>query len=293
MQSLIKGFSAVALAVGALSAQAATIDLAGSNASGFSAMIGLKATVDAATAATWNFPYYKNGSLYQSIVAAPLSAASDYTPYLPTGATVVNQGITAPDYATFSAGTISYDESAITGVGVETISVGALTLAINEQGLSPYHSAYNNPDPDSGRVGDFPFNYKFSVGTLTGPGLTFTNGVLTSINVNAGFGVSVQMADYDFYAISEAGSFDAAVFSGSLSISGASYAFALDADIDASSPVQYTLGGEPLQDFRFVINRAGGISAVSAVPEPSTYAMLGAGLLAVGVMMRRQRRDQA
>lgn len=286
----VKHLFAAAVAVVGLSAQAATIDLAGAEGTGFSALIGFKAaaTLNDIQAQNWKYPYYFDSTTgtYRAIAAAPQSTTNDYSPYLPSGAVVLGQTATASNFATFSAGGISYDASVLTGSGVETIGVGALSLTVNSAGFSPYSYAEYNPKSTPADIGNFAFNYQITATNLTGSGLTFTNGVLTSIDLDADINVSIQLGTLPAY-VTDLGTQNKAVIKGGLSISGDSYAF----NVRDTGRYGFVLqqGGV---DLNFVINRAGSIAAVTAVPEPSTYALMMAGLLVSGVVGLRRRHKQ-
>lgn len=273
---------AVALAAASLGAQAATVDLAGQNGTGYSAMIGFKGSTSKAAADAWNYAYYQDANgIYRAITATPLSTDSDYSAYLPAGAVVQGKDVTSADFATMSAGSISYDESVLTGVGVETIGVGALTLSINSKGFSPFYNGYNT---GSG-FGDHPWNYNITASGLAGSGLTFTNGVLTSIDLDAALSITIRAGESAFYVYNLGGPATVpAVLSGSLSISGDSYAF----NVRDTGTYAFALQPSGLT-LNYVINRAGDISAVTAVPEPGTYALMAAGLAVMGLFARKRR----
>ncbi|MCG8317571.1 MAG: hypothetical protein MI976_30505 [Pseudomonadales bacterium] len=251
-----------------VTAFAGTVDLAGTDATGSLSFANVKATTDAAVAEGWNFPYFFDGSIYQSIAAVPLSEDASYSEE--SSYEVLGKDITSDNFATLSAGAISFDDGLLTGAGIEIIDTSSLTLAINGEGFSPYHSDYNS---GSG-IGDFPFNYGITASNVSGTGLTFIDGTLTSVDLTADISVSVQLGELGFYLGN--------TYDGSLSIAGANYAFDLDVTQDTSSP----LG--PLSDTHMVFNRAGTIAAVSPVPEPSFYAMFLSGFLILGAMFRRR-----
>lgn len=272
LRSLSRVAAVSALALIAAGAQAATLDLAGSNGTGYLAFSNVKNTTSASIAEGWNYPYYLGtDNIYHSIATSPLSSSSTYSEE--ANFTVLGKDITQTDFATFSAGTIGYDETTLTGVGTEVISVAGLTLTINSAGFSPYLSAYNT---GSG-LGDFAFNYTITPSNLTGGGLTFTNGVLTSVDLDASIAVKVGLGTNPAFALGS-------LYNGTLSIDGASYAFNLDETKNNTSP----LGA--LTNTHMVFNRAGSIAAVTAVPEPSTVAMMAAGLALVGLVGRRRLR---
>ncbi|MFT7723817.1 MAG: PEP-CTERM sorting domain-containing protein [Roseateles sp.] len=289
MNFTLKSTLAAAALLAGFAAQAATasIDLAGVG-TGYAALANVKsATADRVDyAESWNFPYYLDAStgLLRSIAASPLSAGSDYS--VITSSTVSGKDITADNFSSFSAGAISYDAASLTGVGTETIGAGALSIKLNATGFSPYTSGYNTGTG----IGDFAFAYTMEVSNLTGKGLTFVNGQLSSIDLDASVAVSVQLGSLGFY-FTESPTFTLngarAQYTGTLSISGDHYAF----DINQKKTVGSPLG--TLSNTQFVMNREGSIGAVSPVPEPSTYALLAAGLALVGTAARRTRRRQA
>lgn len=258
-------------------AEAATISLSGANASGYAALSGVKASSSQADAEAWNFPYYVDtDGLFQSIAATPLSSTSVYAEE--STYSVYGKDVDAPEFATFSAGTISYDAAALTGVGTEVVGVSALTLAINSDGFSPYSSGYNT---GSG-IGDFPFNYSITASNFTGNGLTFVNGQLMSIDLDADIAVAVQFAETGFY-FTDLDSGDTALYEGDLSISATSYAFDLDVTQDVGSIVG------TLEDTRLVLNRAGYIDAVTTIPVPAAAPLLMSAMGVLGWFGRRRR----
>lgn len=233
------------------------------------------------------FPYFQRVAgqdrpgLWTSIAAVPLSAASTYLEEAVPGVAVRGRDLTQADFATFSAGTISYPDGLITGSGREVIPASALTLSINSTGFSPIHSAYNElTRTNPADVGQFGWGCTISVTALSGEGLRFIDGVLASIDLDADLEVALwlMMDDPFFYfqpatadgdpdtddavATGEAG------LPGSLRIRGSRYAFALDAEGEHAF---VSLFGA-MENVTVRLNRAGDIAAVT--PRPLTVSGL-------------------
>ena len=242
--------------------------------------------------------------VYKSITVSGLSSTNDYsaiTPYEVKGA-----ALTQPDFASFSVGRISYDNSLLTNTGTENISVSNITLDLNtntsvytneggwahdatgSSNFSVYGSEYNK----GGGFGNSGWSYYLTASNLQGSGLTFVDGVLTSIDFTADIGVKVAFGNASAFAWKDVVWDEAngkyvvdptagdAVYEGALSFSGDSYAF----DLDETKAVNGLL--QVFQDTRMVITREGTISAVSPVPEPSAAALAALGLFAA---LRRRR----
>lgn len=180
-----------------------------------------------------------------------------------------------PRESNFSIGSLSYNDGAITGSGVETSAVTGLDL-------SGFWTADPNRDGSGGAtvtsdisdhaLGLWFFNAPGSIGfgaLDAADTVTFTDGVLTSIDlsVSASF-----IVDYTFAGSSTS-------YDGSFSISGADFAFQID---ETELNVPTSIGSSPQS--RFVADVSG---TINAVPEPaSALIVLGGGM---GLLARRKQ----
>lgn len=229
--------------------------------------------------------------VYSAIIASPQSTTNDYsvlsTFYNDSPLAINNQAITQSDFATMSAGHIHYDNSLVTGSGTEIVPVSQLTFGFDifewdgvttgDGGpttvpntptfispFSPIYTEYN----DAGGFGNAQLWYNMSVDNVTGAGLTFQDGDLTSMDIQSDLTVDLTVA---FFPTTSAS------FSGTFSASGLSY------DFDVSD----TQGLLVFSGIHMYMNRAG--TASLAVPEPSAAVLLG--LCAMGLKRRRHRRS--
>ena len=183
------------------------------------------------------------------IIAEPLSAASEFVEE--STHTILNRDRieTDDDFAEFSLGSISYDQSLITGEGSENISVSDLELDIVAPELDPFTSERNIRFRN-----EFAWSYSIIAKNIKGEGLTFSEGLLTSIDISADLVVDVLL----FAQMSNKFVFDTA--SGSLEqeqsliIDDANIRFQFDQTADA----QTFLGS--VTDVRVSITRAGTIT---------------------------------
>lgn len=249
---------------------------------------------------------HTNANSYSAVIVSPQSTSANYAAdfgnafYGGASLTVNNQTITESNYSTMSAGVISFDDSGLTGVGMETIPVSALTFNFDTyqwdgntangwqvdtadsssiSPFSPIHTDYN----DGGGAGNAGAIYNLSLSNIGGAGLTFIDGQFVSMDINADLNVLMRYAQ--FYQpldspMLEAGS---AVFTGSFSATGTSYEF----DLADTQPLAELMPGFYLfSEIHMLMNREG---TASVIPEPSGAAITGLALL--GLLLRRQRRS--
>lgn len=196
-------------------------------------------------------PGFTNEGVWSAVIASPQSSASDYasafssTFYGDTALTVNNQDITQPDFSTLSAGVIEYDDSLVSLTGTSIIPVGDLSFDFNtfawdgnvtpavtgdprsnfdapyadpgnEIMISPFSTVFT-PYNDGSGSGNAQVFYQISLSNVTGNGLTFTDGVLTDMDIQGE--VLIEMFVAPFFA------FGSADFTGTFATSGLGYAF--------------------------------------------------------------------
>lgn len=237
-----------------------------------------------------------NAGRWTAIIASPQFAGADYSRLYAYGGvsagdvTVNNQTITDSNYSTLSAGLIGFDSSLLTGLGTETIGVSSLTFNLNTYewdgytangwntgtgtiNISPFSPVYTDYN-DGGGAGNAAGFYDITLSNVTGTGLTFVDGELVSMDIDADLNIVMRIGNFP--------TLGSLPFAGTFSASGLGYAF----DLDAFGSVFV------FSDVHMVMNREGTASLLpSAVPEPaSAAALLGAFALGAVALRRRARR---
>lgn len=244
------------------------------------------------------YPYYvipagqTNPGRFSSIIASPQFAGADYSPLYAYGGVqpgdvqVMNQTITDSNYSTLSAGVIKFDNSHLTGSGTEKISVSNLTFDLNTyewdgytangwntgtgnikiSSFSPVYTDYNY----GGGAGNAAGFYDITLSNITGEGLTFVDGALTAMDIDADLSIVMRIGNFPL-----AGSLP---FEGKFTANGMNYLFELD---DFNSVAVFS-------DVHMVMNRAG-TASLSAVPEPGSLALLSLSCVGAAWYRRRKR----
>ncbi|MEM9187107.1 MAG: hypothetical protein AAGB00_11485 [Planctomycetota bacterium] len=223
--------------------------------------------------------------LFTAIIALPQSTASDYSGFagFSTGFsggsfTVNNQSVTQPRFSSVSAGRIEYDNSLVTGSGVEQVGIVDLTFnfdtlaydgsrggdAGNVSPFSPIGTLFN----DGSAFGNAAVYYNLSLSNVTGSGLTFQDGELVSMDIDADLTVATTSAFLT--------AFPAVNYTGAFNASGLNYSFSVNQQQDFPFNV--------FTDVNMIFNRAG---TASVVPEPGAAGWL-VGLFLIRAGRRRE-----
>ncbi|MEM9444833.1 MAG: PEP-CTERM sorting domain-containing protein [Verrucomicrobiota bacterium] len=215
----------------------------------------------------FEYPYYwdpsKNGGagVWVMIVSEQLSASTTYS-FEEANFNVLQKTITDSDFGIFDVGDISYDDTLLTGSGTEVLGLSDFTLSLDLADFSPLFSPRNINN-------EFAWDYAASIGDLTGAGLTFVNGELTSIDFVADIAITPQLLG----SLPFGSSYD-----GLLTFSGNSFAF----DVDVIQDNTTALG--PLENTHLVFDAQGNY----VIPEPSTWAMLVIGLATLLISIKKK-----
>ncbi|MEM9345567.1 MAG: PEP-CTERM sorting domain-containing protein [Planctomycetota bacterium] len=229
--------------------------------------------------ANYVIPSGSNSGRYSAIIASPASTSNDYAAFLdafyPNQTIAVNNVITTqPDAATMSAGRIDYDNGLVASSGSSQIGVNDLafnfnTFAwdgnINGDGgdatdpdadnpwvvtggtrmISPFSPVYT-PYNDGTGAGNAALFYEISLSNITGTGLTFFDGELTSMDIAADVSIDAQSGNTPGLTTT---------FTGTFSASGLDYSFNV-----ADSQFAILVG-----QVNLFMNRAGTASVISDV----------------------------
>jgi len=149
------------------------------------------------------------------------------------------------DFSSFDIGTVGYDDLLLTGTGVETIDPSGFSLALDASDF--------DPDPARFPLNEFPIEFTLDATSVSGTGLTFEDGTLTSIDF---------VADVTLGSLALRGSFSGPDYFGTLTFAGGAFAFDIDGIADVLSFAQ---------NVRVFVNRSG---TVAAVPELQLAALV-------------------
>jgi len=293
---------------------AAQFGLSGSDADGYFAVVGLNQEGNTALTDIirdpndpkfFDYPAYVNpnntNNIYIMYVEPYMFGLAYPDPLHPTGpGTFASVGTIQPasqagqpgvtfieavsedsDFSLFDIGSITFDTSLVTGSGTEVVDPTQIAFGLdgtdfqstNRTQLNAADAGPFGPDGRSNR-NEAANTVLLTTGNLTGTGLTFTDGLLTSIDLDAD--VTVTAAPPNTTTPNPLSSF---AVTGSLTFADDSFVF--DVDGQDSSFVA--------NDVRLLLNRSGTIDAVGSymIPEPTSAALL---LLAGGGLMMARRR---
>lgn len=229
-----------------------TLSLAGTDHSGHISMSCLKNWITSAQAAAGlpDYPYFEKPEafggqgVWTSLVAEPLSPSAVY----PESAdfTVFNTSVDDMEaYNERNIGWLEYDDTPLTGAGIETVPVSLISIVVDGAAFSPINSTHNA----GGGLGNAGWDYLVSCSNLTGSGITFRDGFPISLDIQADVSVTVR-----FGAIP--GGELPVPYLGTVAMTGNEFAFDVDVTQDNDTPL------EAVEDTRLVFNRRGTVDAV-------------------------------
>ncbi|MEM8496016.1 MAG: hypothetical protein AAF663_11600 [Planctomycetota bacterium] len=182
------------------------------------------------------------------------------------GATFIEALTEDADFADFDLGVLTYDDATLTGLGVETIGVDAVSLNLDGTEFQSTNrtellaGADAPPFGPEGRSNRNEFANKVSLeaSNFSGTGLTFTDGVLTSIDFTADAAVEVALAAVPTVPLRA---------EGTLTFAGSSFAFQIDGQDSLLTAAT---------DVRLILNRSGSVDLVRAATLAGDFDTNGA-----------------
>jgi hypothetical protein len=233
-----------------------TITLTASDAKGFLSIVNVnneavEPNSSVAKSKDFDYPYYFDSTLGASglwvmVVAEKLSAQSRYVQET-EGMTIKNKTVTDEGFADGVLGTITYDGALVGPSGKSTIAPDAFVLTLSADDYSPLNKPRNVNN-------EFAWTYQITPSNIAGTGLTFTDGVLSRIDITADIKVDVLFMGAPQGRFNPGFSQVAA-----LEVSENRFAFSFDV-----TEAQTTLLG-PMENARVELNRTGTIDAVTPV----------------------------
>lgn len=196
-----------------------------------------------------------NPAYYQSLLQKAGAVAYD-------NLTLTTQ-VLHPNPGAFDIGSLTYDTNRLTGIGTEILDPTKFELTISR---ADYSFNVLNESTAPGTWTGYPYyywgidNYTLSISNISGEGLTFVNGVLTTMDFQANVRITSPMAPN-------------VTWDGTLSFDGLNFVF----NINESEFVN------GFGDLHIVMDRAG---TISLIPEPTTGLLLAIGCFAITLRRR-------
>ncbi|MEM8783552.1 MAG: hypothetical protein AAGE65_11950 [Planctomycetota bacterium] len=190
----------------------------------------------------------------------------DLQPAGTPGATFIEALTEDADFADFDLGVLSYDDATLTGQGIETVGVDAISLDLDgtefqstnrTELLAGADAPPFGPEGRSNR-NEFANTVSLEASNFSGTGLTFTDGVLTSIDFTADAAVEVALAALPTVPLRAEGT-----------LTFAENTFAFDIDGQDSLLTAVT-------NVRLILNRSGSLQLGVSTTLPGDYNASGA-----------------